>query len=83
MTDLIAYFIGFIIVFITCKILRNKAKNNAWDDVGITFVISLFSWVSAILMLIYIIGMNISKIKIPILNKICTKFKLTKPPKWL
>jgi RsiW-degrading membrane proteinase PrsW (M82 family) len=70
MKYLIIYLIGFIITYIICKITRNQSKENTWKDVFITFLISLFSWVGVIIIIIIYLVWYI--------NKNCKN-----PPKWL
>jgi len=65
------YIYGFIITWIFCRIIRGK-NNNDWKDVGLTFCLSIFSWIG--LLIIFICW---------IYWKCETYIKKTKPPKWL
>ena len=52
-TLIILYIIGFIITYILCKHYRGKdEKNNTWQDVGITLVFSICSFIGLVVILI-------------------------------
>lgn len=67
---MIVYLVGFLCTYILCKFIRHRQKENEWSDVGATFVISLFSWLSLIILLIMVMIVYMNK----------SNFK---PPKWL
>ena len=64
----VIYISGFILTYLFCKWLRNKKDNNNWEDVGITIIASLFSWVMVIV--VGVIGL-------------VETIKVKNPPKWL
>lgn len=70
------YLIGCLITYILCKSIRYKSNDNEWEDVKITLLATLCSWVSVII----IFAVLICKFFNEILPKY---FKNKKPPKWL
>jgi hypothetical protein len=68
----IIYISGFILTYLMCKWLRNKAEDNTWGDVGATIFASIFSW-GAIVFMVLALG-------VIILNE---TIKAKNPPKWL
>ncbi len=52
-TLIILYIIGFIITYILCKHYRGKdEENNTWQDVAITFIVSICSFIGLAAILI-------------------------------
>lgn len=68
----IIYISGFILTYLMCKWLRNKAEDNTWGDVGATIFASIFSWGAIVFM---VLGLGVI-----ILNE---TIKAKNPPKWL
>lgn len=68
----IIYISGFIVTYISCKLIRNNIDENDWGDVVTTIFLSLFSWVSFIL-----IGV------LALFEYLTETIKLKNPPKWL
>jgi len=65
---LIIYIVGYFVSYRITKDLRDKEDENEWNDVGLSIIISLFSWLAALVLVILI-------------HKPTITFK--KPPKWL
>lgn len=68
----IIYISGFIVTYIWCKLIRNTIDKNDWEDVFITIFLSLFSWVSFILIGVLALFVYLTE-----------TIKLKNPPKWL
>lgn len=68
----IIYISGFIVTYICCKLIRNTIDKNDWEDVFITIFLSLFSWVSFILIGVLALFVYLTE-----------TIKLKNPPKWL
>jgi hypothetical protein len=68
----IIYISGFIVTYLMCKWLRNKAEDNTWGDVGATWFVSLFSW-GAIIFMVVALGVIV----------LVETIKGKNPPKWL
>lgn len=74
---ILIYFIGIIITFIICKYLRNldkKEDNNTWNDVIITLIASIFSFIGLFAILLIVLFYYSIELE--------DKFNI-KPPKWL
>lgn len=71
----IIYISGFIVTYSLCKWIRSKAESNNWEDVYVTFGVSIFSWIGVITI---IVGMSGLFLKNAIKN-----IKAKNPPKWL
>lgn len=67
---MIIYLIGFLCTYALCKFIRYKQDENKWEDIGVSFVLSFFSWLSFIALLIIMLIEYIEDHD-------------TKPPKWL
>lgn len=65
------YILGFLIVYLICKLIRGKEQNK-WEDVIITLVLSVCSWAGLFIITLGAIGVYVKHI---IENK--------NPPKWL
>lgn len=72
MISLVVYLIGFVVMYLITKQLRNNMRANKWEDVVLSFMLSLFSWIGIVVTLLTLL-----------LSLITDKFKDTKPPKWL
>lgn len=71
---IITYIIGFLLSYIIIKkFARSNSDRNEWSDVILTFLFSLFSWLTVI-----VIGSVEYKRILKILG-----IKTFKPPKWL
>lgn len=55
MNILLFYIIGYIIAYYLCKQLRNIQDNNTWEDIKISFIISIFSWIAIVLLLVLLV----------------------------
>ena len=62
------YILGFVITYTYLKYLRNKKDMNNWDDVLMTMLMSLFSFVGLLVVLSHAVR---------------GYFKNSKPPKFL
>lgn len=72
--EIILYILGFLLSYILIKIIaRNNEKADNWNQIFISFFVSLFSWFTVIVIIIIAWNDIIKKIGI----------KLPKPPKWL
>ena len=72
MISLVVYLIGFVVMYLITKQLRNNMRANKWEDVVLSFMLSLFSWIGIVVTLLTLL-----------LSLITGKLKNTKPPKWL
>ena len=72
MISLVVYLIGFVVMYLITKQLRNNMRANKWEDVVLSFMLSFFSWIGIVVTLLTLL-----------LSLITDKFKDTKPPKWL
>lgn len=68
---LIIYLIGVIITYIICRYKMRKSKGHYYSmsDVGTALLISIFSWLSIFIFIVYLISTIFESDK--------------KPPKWL
>jgi len=78
MSPIFFYFLGFIISYVSGKLLRNYTKENEWEDVRMTLLLAIFSWVGFICILLASIAILLQ----PVLKKFRIKYS-DKPPKWL
>lgn len=69
---IIIYFIGFLICYIWIKKMRNEVDDNEWEHVFITFLLSVFSWLTLLILSIAHIAEYFNKY----INR-------RDPPKWL
>ena len=72
MISLVVYLIGFVVMYLITKQLRNNMRANKWEDVVLSFMLSFFSWIGIVVTLLTLL-----------LSLITGKLKNTKPPKWL
>lgn len=62
------YMLGYLLTYKAIKNYRDKHKNNMWEDIIFTIILSLCSWLG--LFIWYISMINLNKVDF-------------KPPKWL
>lgn len=55
MSILLFYLVGYIIAYYLCKQLRNIADNHKWEDIKASFIISIFSWIAIVVLLILLV----------------------------
>lgn len=69
---IIIYLSGVLVSYVYLKVMRNKHNANEWKDVVQTFIVSVFSWIAIMLIVIVAIRVIIGK-----------KLENKKPPWWL
>lgn len=52
MNIILFYLIGYIIAYYLCRQLRNIASAHKWEDIKASFIISIFSWIAIVILLI-------------------------------
>jgi len=73
----VLYLIGAVLGYLLCKLLRgtDPDTNNEWNDVFLTIIYSLTSWVCVFVLSIVIVIALLCTLEIKKFNK--------KPPKWM
>ena len=54
MIYLLFYLLGYIISYYLCKQLRDIEQLNTWEDIKKSFLVSIFSWLAIIALLLAI-----------------------------
>lgn len=75
---MIYYIIGFFLAYFILK-YKFSDKDRNWNDIIVTFLLSLSSW----LYIIMLIMTYITIIVVSFMSAIPTVLKNIKPPKWL
>jgi hypothetical protein len=66
------YLVGFVLTWVYCKIKRTQYDNDCdWPNIIFTLIVSLYSWLGLLLVVLMIMTDKFPMNKLP------------KPPKWL
>jgi hypothetical protein len=59
------YFVGYIVAYILIKKKVREGRESDWSDIGITFALSILSWVMVLIVVFFLLREEIIKIKPP------------------